>query len=232
MTKPSIEVYSCVTGKYDKIMRSILASRALFEDNVKFTLYSDQFTEESTFTSPHSKCQWNLKPLEWKHKFCHRRTARWHKLHSHCLTSADYSVWVDGSQQFKEVGVYADFINKLEGSESIYSFKHPQRSCVYQELQACTKLAKDNPKLMRDQVTKYRADGYPPYNGLVETACVVRKNSNESASFNKMWWEELKQHSYRDQLSFNYVAWKLGVNYGHFPGCRVQSALFNFLQHG
>ena len=32
------------------------------------------------------------------------------------------------------------------------------------------------------------------------------------------WWEEIKYNSKRDQLSFNYVAWKNGLKYNSIPG--------------
>ena len=31
------------------------------------------------------------------------------------------------------------------------------------------------------------------------------------------WWQEIKMYSYRDQLSFNYVMWKLGTKVYYFP---------------
>jgi hypothetical protein len=231
MSTPSVEVYSCVTGNYDNVLSSILASKAIHEENVSFTLYTDQVKESATHTCSGTGCTWTLLPLKWQHRFCKRRTARWHKLHSHVLSSADYSVWIDGSQQLKQIGVYRDLINKLDPNKLLFTFKHPQRNCIYQELMACQKLSKDNPRLMREQIKAYRAEGYPPYNGLVETACVVRKNCKEVAEFNRYWWLQLDTYSYRDQLSFNYVAHKLDFDYGHVDGCRFRSPYFNCQRH-
>jgi len=232
MSLPTVEVYSCVTGSYDNISRTLLASDTLVEPNVSFTIYSDKFEKAGTHLCQKTGCCWNLKPLEWENKLCKKRTARWHKVNSHLVSKADYTVWVDGSQRSKKIGFYKDLVSKLSNDLSLFSFKHPQRSCVYQEMHACSKLNKDNPKLMRNQMERYRSEGYPAYNGLVETACVVRKNCKEVTAFNKSWWEELEKGSFRDQLSFNYAANLNNLSYGFIPGCRVRSPFFDFVQHG
>jgi len=43
---------------------------------------------------------------------------------------------------------------------------------------------------------------------------------------NEAWWREIEAGSVRDQLSFNYCAWRLGFAYRTFPGnFRTGSAL-------
>jgi hypothetical protein len=143
----------------------------------------------------------------------------------------EQTLWIDGSQQIKAAGLL-DSSSLWCGARAMASFKHPDRTCVYQELQACCRLAKDNAELMRQQVSAYRASGYPPFNGLVETACVLRKSTAEIAQFNAAWWRELAEHSYRDQLSFNYIAQRCGLKYGVIPGCRSYSPFFEYVPHG
>ena len=113
------------------------------------------------------------------------------------------------------------------------SFRHPQRSDIHSELDACIQLRKDNPSLMKAQVAGYRAAGYPSAHGLYETACIVRDHSPATAELNRQWWLELQRGSYRDQLSLNYVIWKLGLEprCGIIPGHREQSRFFNFYKH-
>ena len=99
-----------------------------------------------------------------------------------------------------------------------------KRDCVYQEANAIFKLGqepgktfKDNPYVIKEQMERYIADGYPQNNGLAFTCGVVRKH-NEPTTINVMedWWTEIKYGSKRDQLSFDYVAWKTSLTLNTF----------------
>ena len=231
MTK--LLVYSCVTGNYDSIEAVALKSTPKLEDGVKFVLYTDKLDANDTpQTHKTATIEWELRPLLWKHPLNQRRSARWHKVNSHMLLdAAEYTLWLDGSQRIKSVSLLQDLLAPLANRFDLATFKHPDRTCVYQELQACIRLNKDNLTLMRQQVEGYKQAGYPPYNGLVETACLLRRNCPQILEFNRLWWNELEANSYRDQLSFNYVAWKLKQAYGRIPGSRAKSAFFEFVGH-
>lgn len=225
-------VYSCITGGYDTINQTLLASSGVSEVDVSYVLYTDLVSKPETRHNPKSAITWEFRPLVWKHAMCRRRTARWHKVNSHLLPhDAEYTIWIDGSQKIKPIELRAKLIAPLQSRYVLATFKHPERSCLYQELQACIAYRKDNQKLMEKQVAQYRAEGYPPYNGMVETACVFRQTGEATAQFNDLWWKQIAEHSYRDQLSFNYVAWKLNQAYGIIPGRRDTSRFFDFVPH-
>lgn len=230
----NVLVYSCVVGGYDDLSKSLFASETIPEANVRYVLFTDKPGAGGNIVMP-SGVAWEIKPLLWKHAFCNRRTARWHKINSHKLQQAfDVSIWIDGSQRIKNIQLSSALFEatlQKKPSLDIFSFKHPQRSCIYQELQACLGLKKDNPELMKAQIAAYRAQDYPPFNGLVETACVIRRASENVARFNSLWWQQISNHSLRDQLSFNYVAWKSAIPYGHIPGSRAYSPFFDFIPH-
>jgi len=236
----TVLVYSCVTGDYDKVHNSLLASIGQAEEDVRYVLYTDQVVNpdgSSRFRHSSSNIQWEIKPLVWQHPFCNRRTARWHKINSHLLPDkADITIWLDGSQRLKDVGIRDHVLDVLPKYFGLATFRHPQRVCAYQELDACIQLKKDNVALMQRQISNYRAEGYPPYNGLVETACVVRQSisagsTRAATAFNQLWWDQVNTHSYRDQLSFNYVAWRLKQRYSVIPGCRAKSGFCDFVPH-
>jgi hypothetical protein len=226
-------VYSCVTGNYDQVLKSILASTAQAEDDTSYVLFTDQAVKGQPFVPTSGHPPWLIKPLAWKHPLCRRRTARWHKVNSHVLfPETENVVWFDGSQRVKSIAVHSELVVPGLDKHDIATFKHPERICVFQELQACKKLKKDNDLLMESQVAMYRKDGYPPFNGMVETACLLRRHSPDVVRFNKLWWEQIRQHSYRDQLSFNYVLWKLNLEYARIPGSRIKSQYCDFVTHG
>ena len=219
-------VYSCVTSGYDNIDRAILRSDPIREDNVQFRLFTDKSPAGSTGV-------WEVGPLKWHHPVCPRRTARYHKCMAHRILPAhDYSVWVDGSQVLKAMRVWEDIVKPMvDRGEDLATFKHPLRQCVYQEERACERHRKDNFDVMRGQMDRYREEGYPVYSGMVETACVVRAETPEIREFSKRWWDEICTDSFSDQLSFNYVCWRLGQSYGHIPGHREESSFFDFVSH-
>ena len=80
-------------------------------------------------------------------------------------------------------------------------------------MKACTGQHKDDPDIMRKQVDRYMQAGYPEHHGLVETTVLLRWHTPRVAEFNAAWWTELTNGSLRDQLSFNYVAWKQRMAY-------------------
>ncbi len=232
----NVVVYSCVTGSYDKLDSTFFASANVPEPGVRYVVFSDKQTSGRGKVVTSEGVEWDVLPLAWKHSLCRTRTARWHKLHPGIITKhGDISIWVDASQRITAKTFVSDLLEATvykTRNVDIFSFKHPQRSCIYQELHACLRLKKDNPELMKRQIELYRKMDYPAFNGLVETACVVRKNTNASLKFDQYWWYELDNHSLRDQLSFNYVAWKTKIPYGHIPGCRANSPFFCFISHG
>jgi hypothetical protein len=228
-------VYSCVTGNYDNLEAGLLASDPIAEDSVQYVLYTDRLTPGSppqSYRNPAAQIDWELRPLLWQNPLCARRTARWHKVNSHLIpTDADYTVWLDGTQRSLKLPLGAKLLQGIGAGIELATFRHPERTCAYQEMYECIRLKKDNVTLMRQQMVKYRAAGFPAYAGLVETACVVRKATPSVTTFNQLWWQQIQEHSYRDQLSFNYTAWCLDLPYGHIPGHRYKSSFFEFVQH-
>ena len=53
---------------------------------------------------------------------------------------------------------------------------------------------------------------YPKKSGLFETNVMYRINKNGNVrNCNALWWSLIEKYSKRDQLSFNYVLWKLEI---------------------
>lgn len=141
------------------------------------------------------------------------RNARRYKVLAHqFLPDYQYSLWVDANIEIGGIDIDGLFSCYLKNYD-IALHKHPLRNCIYDEASRCVEINKDNPSVIQQQMQKYRDEGYPPQNGLVSTGILYRKHTPQVAQFNACWWQEIKTHSRRDQLSFNYVAWKSGVSY-------------------
>lgn len=159
-----------------------------------------------------------------------RRTARWHKIQAHkALPSHSLSIWVDGCLTVRRDPVA--IIDNSLGDKDIAVFKHPRRSCIYREHDACRRLRKDDFDVMRQQMEYYQFIGYPMNNGLSETSCIIRRNNGTTSAFNEEWWQIVAQYSHRDQLSFDFVLWRQQLSCGVVAGCRDRSPYFIYYPH-
>ena len=87
---------------------------------------------------------------------------------------------------------------------------------------------KDKPELIINQMQRYIKDEYPKQNGLITGGVILRKH-NEQDCIKTMedWWTEIKYGSKRDQLSFNYCAWKNKLKFNYMDGdCRDNSYFY------
>jgi hypothetical protein len=140
------------------------------------------------------------------------------------LPHSDCWIWVDANLKLRtDPARLAEFL----GAHDLSTFRYPStwgpRDCLYQEAEACILRQKDFPTVIRAQIARYRSMGYPENIGLVETSILVRRNTSRCRRFNELWWKELSEGSRRDQISFPYVSWFLGFDYGIIPGCRTDN---------
>ena len=174
--------------------------------------------------------KWKVYEAQFKNENL-RRQARAHKVLAHkVFNNCRYSLWIDGCLKLVDRNVNGIMEKHLKNAD-ICVFKHRRRNCIYEEVNACIEQKKDDKSTMINQVTKYLEEGYPANNGLAETTALLRRHNKATAEFNEMWWEEIKKGSLRDQLSFNYTAWKLGINYDIFPGNSISNPYFKWFRH-
>lgn len=217
---PELVVYTCIMGKIGD--RLYPPHRWPEHRDFRLVCFTDQ-----TETVRREK-SWEVRPPSYTHPVP-RRAARAHKVLAHELfPDAAWTLWIDGCLTPND-----DPAKILTAHEkhSLAVFKHEERGCLYEELEACIRLKKDDPSLMRKQVDTYRKRGYPEKNGLAETTALLRKRSSATEKLNKAWWREIEQGSLRDQLSFDYVAWQLKITYAHLQGGRTKSPYFSFRPH-
>src|ERR1035437_7760368 len=113
-------------------------------------------------------------------------------------------IWIDGSICINcDLDVFMTQYHKKDFT----LLKHNLRDCIYEEAEACINRRKDDEKVIREQMQKYKNSGYPRRRGLVATGVIIRNNTDEVRNFCNEWFEEVKNHSKQDQLSFNYVAY-------------------------
>jgi hypothetical protein len=65
----------------------------------------------------------------------------------------------------------------------------------------------------------YIQEKYPQNNSLAVTMQLLRRhNKKDCIKAMEQWWQEIKYNSKRDQLSFNYIAWKTNLKFNYIQG--------------
>jgi len=132
----------------------------------------------------------------------------------HYFPDHEYSLWIDGNLRLmidpKTLLTHLD-------DAKLACFDHYERSCIYDEANICIKKGLDDPVVIQRQMAKYRTDNYPPGNGLLYGGVLLRRHNVLAAVMNG-WWEEIENHSRRDQLSLPYVLSKNDCDYAIIPG--------------
>ena len=202
-------IYTAIFGGYE----GLLPQRSI--PGVDFVCFTDTPVRAKPWTvrvvpppeSDPTRCARNYKILPHRH-----------------FPEYDCSIWIDGN--YLVVGDIDDLIEKKLHDHNMAYFDHrstvvDSRDCVYEEYASIMKLGndsgsfKDDPAIMKKQVDRYRKEGYPPHNGLIFSSVLIRRHhAPDVVATMERWWKELSQESKRDQLSFNYAAWKesLGAN--------------------
>lgn len=192
--KKSTVIYTAIMGNYD-----ILKEPVVKVDDLTYVCLTNNPNIKSSI--------WNIEYIQ-NNFMDDVHLARHIKLNPH-LYFKDYemSIWVDGKYQIMDdLGVYAEHYIK---QSNVLCFPHPERECICDELGACIFYNKGKNKDMIIQVADYMKSGYPLRFGLYDTGCMVRFHNDDIVKKIMSEWEsEIKNYSFRDQLSFPYICWR------------------------
>lgn len=188
-------VYSAITGNYDNVK-----APEFVNPEWDYIL----FTNNPNITSD----IWEVRFLENKEMLDNVRLARHVKIMGHeYLSEYDYSIWVDGKLRIKDN--LRECIEKYRRKEPLLCFNHYINDCIYKEFEMCVAMKKDDPLVMERQMMSYKDENYPEHNGMIDSAILIREINNEKLhSVMETWWNQVRNGSRRDQLSFNYACWK------------------------
>jgi hypothetical protein len=142
-----------------------------------------------------------------------------------------YSLWIDGSISIISDMTLDQMIDEYLSERDIAVFRHRGRICAYDEAEMCVRSRKDNAISIRQQMARYEYENYPKRRGLAECCVILRRHTPKVRLLNEVWWDEICRHSRRDQLSFDFVCWKLGVKYDRFAGNITANRYFRICRH-
>ena len=158
------------------------------------------------------------------------RDARKIKILSHkWFPEYEYTLWMDGCVRAPDFDSDRLIESWLQGKD-LATFQHPERDCLYQEATIVSHFLRDKPEIIKSQIGRYRALGFPPGKGLAETRILLRKNTKTVALFNDCWWNEIVHGCRRDQVSFPFAAWLSRLEYRLMEGLAIDQG-FAYVPH-
>ncbi|KAJ0261831.1 hypothetical protein HA466_0048720 [Hirschfeldia incana] len=239
-----VVVSTCAFGGGDNLYQPIGMSKASTQ-KVCYVAFWDDVTLETQEAEGHKIGEsgyigkWRVvvvKDLPFRDQ---RLNGKIPKMLAHRLfPEAKYSIWVDSKSQFRRdpLGVLDALLWRTNSVLAIS--EHGARGSVYDEAKAVVKKHKATPEEVEVQINQYRHDKLPEdkrFNGkkaLSEASVIVREHTPLTNLFMCLWFNEVVRYTSRDQLSFPYVFWRLGVlkNVNMFPVC-TRKDLVNSMGH-
>lgn len=198
---PKIVVYTSIMGNYDTLQAPFLSF-----DNIDYVVFSDQLQTD--------KEGWNYKELPEQVKNIPNNITknRYVKFHPHELFDKeyDYAIYIDGN--IKVMSDLTDLVYAINPKSGLALHRHQFRNCIFKEIEVCKLLKKGNYEKLRQQVQKYKQEGFKEEFGLLECNVIVTDlKSTIAKNVLEEWWKEfICSESYRDQISLPYVLWKNG----------------------
>ena len=119
----------------------------------------------------------------------------------------DYSIWV--AQDVIIVGDAVRFCEVYGEGRSFLSFPSAREDCIYEDM-SMAHMATDNINInIRKAMMKYRKEGYPEHNGLIDGRVMARCHRDEVlCQMMEEWWKQLRHGYSLKENIFNYLAWK------------------------
>lgn len=192
-----VVVYTSIFDDYDILRAPLVRDRS-----IRWVCITDRM--------PANARGWEIRIVENGGDVPHPYRARGHKILSHlAFPEAGITVYLDGHLQLK-VSPRLLVDRYLEASD-LALFRHPARESVYEELEACARLGKDDPHLLEMIARRYRAQGMPDEGFLYSAGLILRRNTSAVARFNEAWMEELRSSGVRDQPALYYALWRTGL---------------------
>lgn len=108
---------------------------------------------------------------------------------------------------------------------------HRMRTNITDEAQEIIRLRRADPVKIARQLEAYKADGFDtpanPQTRLAEVGAMLRRHTPAMVEVCERWHAEVLKHSPRDQMSLDYVCWKLGFELAYWDDPLDRSPYFD-----
>ena len=194
-------VYTANLGKYDTIR------------NIKKQKGYDYYLFLDEYDVIYNKLNWTIIYIPEYIKNSNMsiiKKQRFFKTHPHLFfPNYDLSIYIDSTYEIR--GNLDEFLLRiLNPNISMYMLEHPERKKIRDEFSIVKLLHKENKSMIRTIKERYKKENFPDDNGLIEGCIIIRKHNDKNCiKTMEKWFDEIKNYSHRDQLSFNYALWKV-----------------------
>lgn len=151
-------------------------------------------------------------PRPWVHA---RFAAKHAKAQPFDYVDTEYAIWLDSGARITSEHLVEMALEAL-GDADVALWRHPERHNVVDESTTSAAMGKYHGQHCQAQAQHYAAQGLPA--ALYATGCIVWRNTTTTRDLGRLWLAEMLRWSLQDQLSFPYVAWRLGVEPNLLPG--------------
>lgn len=202
-------IYSALVGAYDEVPQP-----AVVDERFDFVLFTNEIHNERIGV-------WQVRPIQYENRDT-TRIARYVKTHPESLLPEyDISVWVDMNVLIKTNYLYERVVQLRSEGVKVSSMCHLGNDCIYEEAFSVMHMRVERESVILDWCPRLYKEKYPRHNGLCETNVLFRQHKmSEVAALDAFWWDCIREHSRRDQLSFNYSLWRKGIPCHYMMGER------------
>lgn len=129
---------------------------------------------------------------------------------------ADFTLWIDSAFRLEvDPVIFAPLLLRAD----LLAFRHPWCSTLEDEICEISGRGLVPEAVLKNQLSDYSQAGFPSDTPHSSTGFLVRRNDLRTRTFNRTWWAELTRHGHpRDQMSFDYAAWRCGMRIHYLEG--------------
>ena len=195
-------IYTCVTGRYDRVLMDAAAHTQ------RFVCFTDT---PRALTAP----GWELRPLVSPNSVQGGRAVnRWHKLFPHRLfPDARHSIYVDGNVRLS--GDPVILVEALaRAGAAMGAFSHPSGHTLAREVAECRRhrFTRADLAAVDRQIATYRRAGIDFDAQIPTNNVLVRDHAAPGlAEAMDLWWQQLQRFTGRDQVSLPFVLQDTGL---------------------
>ncbi len=190
-------MYTALFGEYD-----YLHSPAFVPPGVKFICFSDRHRDVAG---------WEVRVVDLELNSPALKNRRIKILPYDYLKDYDCSLYIDASIVFlaDPLVVYRRWLK----NQTFVAWAHPERSGVYEEIEAILTGLHHPPAPLLDQYAYFRDQAVPQQSGLIEASFLWRDHRDDRVrDLMQQWWDFLVRFGgHRDQPALSYLMWKTGV---------------------
>jgi tetratricopeptide (TPR) repeat protein len=196
-------VYTALFGEYDS-----LRSPAFVPPGVKFICFSDRERDIAG---------WEVRVIDLELDIPALKNRKIKILPYDYLKDFDCSLYIDANIVFlaDPIGVYHRWLK----GESFVAWAHPERSGVYEEIEAILMGLRHPPAPLLDQYAYFGDQAAPEQSGLIEASFLWRDHRDVRVrELMQQWWDFLVRFGgHRDQPALGYLMWKSGTRPAILP---------------